>query len=42
MRRNGDKPAVVVHDPLKPHKDLLAGYTDKDIHNLTAYLATVK
>jgi len=40
--RNGDKPAVEVHDPLKPHKDLLGSYTDKDIHNVTAYLATVK
>jgi cytochrome c oxidase cbb3-type subunit 3 len=40
--RNGDKPVVEVHDPLKPHKDLLAAYTDKDIHNVTAYLATVK
>jgi len=40
--RNGSTPAVEVHDPLRPHKDLLAVYTDKDIHNVTAYLATIK
>ena len=27
---------------LKPHKDLLHIYTDTDIHNVTAYLATLK
>jgi cytochrome c oxidase cbb3-type subunit 3 len=42
FRRDGDQPRVEVHDPLKPHKDLLPIYTDKDIHNLTAYLVTVK
>jgi hypothetical protein len=42
FRRDGDQPKVEVHDPLKPHKDLLPIYTDKDIHNLTAYLVTVK
>ena len=31
-----------VHDPLRPHKDLLPVYTDKDIHDVTAYLATLK
>ena len=40
--RNGSTPAVEVHDPLRPHKDLLPVYTDKDIHNVTAYLATIK
>lgn len=40
--RIGDVPRVELHDPLKPHKDLLAKYTDDDIHNLTAYLVTVK
>lgn len=42
FRRNGDEPRVEVHDPLKPHKDLLPIYTDKDIHNLTAFLVTIK
>jgi len=40
--RNGSTPAVEVHDPLWPHKDLLPVYTDKDIHDVTAYLASIK
>jgi small nuclear ribonucleoprotein (snRNP)-like protein len=42
FRRDGDRPKVEVHDPLQPHKDLLRVYSDKDIHNLTAYLVIVK
>jgi cytochrome c oxidase cbb3-type subunit 3 len=42
FRRDGDTPKVEVHDPLKPHKDLLSVYTDKDIHDVTAYLVTIK
>jgi len=42
FRRDGDNPKVEIHDPLKPHRDLLPVYTDKDIHNLTAYLVTLK
>jgi cytochrome c oxidase cbb3-type subunit III len=33
---------VEVRDPLGQHKDLLRIYTDKDIHNVTAYLESVK
>lgn len=42
FRRDGDKPKVELHDPLKPHLELLRTYTDRDIHNLTAYLVTLK
>lgn len=42
VRRDGDTPKVEIHDPLQPHKDLLPTYTDKEIHDLTAYLVTVK
>jgi len=42
FRREGDTPKVEVHDPLKPHKELLPVYTDKDIHDVTAYLVTIK
>ena len=42
VRRDGDKPRVEIRDPLEPHRALLAVYTDKDIHDLTAYLVTVK
>ncbi len=40
--REGAVPKVEVTDPLKPHTDLLAKYTDADIHNVTAYLVTLK
>jgi cytochrome c oxidase cbb3-type subunit 3 len=40
--RNGDVPRVEVHDPLQAHKDALSKYTDAQIHNLTAYLVTLK
>jgi mono/diheme cytochrome c family protein len=33
---------VEIADPLKGHRELLAKYTDADIHNVTAYLATLK
>jgi cytochrome c oxidase cbb3-type subunit 3 len=42
FRRDGDQPRVEVNDPMKPHKDLLPVYTDRDIHNVTAYLSTIK
>ena len=42
FRRSGDVPKVVVRDPMKIHRDLLAEYTDKDIHDVTAYLVTLK
>jgi mono/diheme cytochrome c family protein len=38
----GDAPKVEVNDPLQPHKDLLRTYTDADIHNVTAFLWTLK
>src|SRR5262245_32177782 len=40
--RSGDNPRVEIQDPLEPHRKLLATYTDADIHDLTAYLATLK
>jgi cytochrome c oxidase cbb3-type subunit III len=40
--REGDSPSVTLQDPLQPHIELLKKYTDADIHNLTAYLMTVK
>jgi cytochrome c oxidase cbb3-type subunit 3 len=42
FRRNGDTPMVNVNDPLKAHKDLLPQLTDKEIHDITAYLVTLK
>lgn len=40
--RHGNVPAVEIHDPLEGHKKLLVKYTDKDIHDVTAYLVTLK
>jgi cytochrome c oxidase cbb3-type subunit 3 len=42
FRRDGDVPEVVVMDPIQPHLDMLRTFHDIDIHNLTAYLVTVK
>ena len=33
---------VEVHNPLQAHIDMLPKLTDDEIHNLTAYLATLK
>jgi cytochrome c oxidase cbb3-type subunit 3 len=40
--RSGASPAIELHVPIQAHLDLLRVYTDADIHNLTAYLATLK
>ena len=42
FRRDGDVPKVEVHDPLSAHRDLYQVYTDKDMHNVTAFLVTLK
>jgi cytochrome c oxidase cbb3-type subunit III len=42
FRRDGKMPKVVIRDPLETHRDLLAQYTEKDIHDVTAYLVTLK
>ena len=42
IRRDDDVPKVEVHNPMQTHRDLMAVYTDKDIHDVTAYLVTLK
>jgi cytochrome c oxidase cbb3-type subunit III len=42
LPRNGDVPRIEIRDPLAVHKQLLSSYTDRDIHNVTAYLVTLK
>ena len=42
FRRSGDQPVVDARDPLETHIKLLTTYTDSDIHNVTAYLVTLK
>jgi cytochrome c oxidase cbb3-type subunit 3 len=39
---DNDVPRVEIHDPLQPHFDLYPRLTDDDVHNITAYLATIK
>jgi len=40
--RSASGPVVKVTDPLQGHVDLLPKYTDADIHDLAAYLTTLK
>jgi cytochrome c oxidase cbb3-type subunit 3 len=42
IRRDGDVPKVEIRDPRDAHRKLLPMYTDKDIHDVTAYLVTLK
>jgi len=42
FRRDGAEPKVEIHDPMKAHRDLLSEYTDKSMHDVTAYLVTLK
>jgi cytochrome c oxidase cbb3-type subunit 3 len=42
VTRNGEMPKVEVHDPDAAHKKLVPTLEDKDMHDVTAYLATVK
>jgi cytochrome c oxidase cbb3-type subunit 3 len=37
-----DNVKVQIRDPLQPHRDLLRKYNDADIHNVTAFLVTLK
>ena len=42
FRRAGDVPKVEINNPRDGHLKLLPAYTDKDIHDVTAYLVTLK
>ena len=42
FRRDGDVPKVEIRDPLEGHRELLAVLTDANMHDVTAYLATLK
>jgi mono/diheme cytochrome c family protein len=42
FRTHGDTPRVEIHDPLQAHRELWRTYTDAEIHNVTAYLVTLK
>jgi cytochrome c oxidase cbb3-type subunit 3 len=40
--RDGDVPQVDVKNPLQPHIDMLPQLTDQNMHDVTAYLVTLK
>jgi cytochrome c oxidase cbb3-type subunit III len=42
FRREREVPLVDIHDPLQPHRALLRTYSDKDIHDVTAYLVSAR
>jgi cytochrome c oxidase cbb3-type subunit 3 len=42
FRRDGDVPKVTIRDPREAHRNLLTTYSDKDMHDVTAYLVTLK
>jgi len=42
FRRTGNVPKVEIRDSRDSHRNLLPTYTDKDIHDVTAYLVTLK
>ena len=42
FRRAGAVPQVQITDPLAGHKQLWTKLTDKDMHDVTAYLVTLK
>ena len=42
FRRDGAVPKVELDDPLEPHRRIVLELGDPDMHNVTAYLATLK
>jgi cytochrome c oxidase cbb3-type subunit III len=40
--RNADTPKVQTTNPLQAHVDMILRWEDRDLHDLTAYLATIK
>ena len=40
--REDGAPLVEINDPMAAHREMLPVYSDTDIHNVTAYLATLK
>lgn len=42
FQRVGDIPRIQVDNPLQAHLDSVRSWEDRDLHDLTAYLATLK
>lgn len=42
IRRDGDAPRMQVDNPLQAHLDMVRNWEDRDLHDVTAYLATLR
>jgi cytochrome c oxidase cbb3-type subunit 3 len=42
IRRDGDVPSIQITNPLQAHLDKVRNWEDRDLHDLTAYLVTLK
>jgi cytochrome c oxidase cbb3-type subunit 3 len=42
IRRDGDAPRISISNPLQTHLDMVRSWEDRDLHNLTAYLVSLK
>jgi cytochrome c oxidase cbb3-type subunit III len=42
LENSGETPKVEIHDPVDAHRQLARNLSDNDMHNVTAYLATIK
>ena len=42
IARDNDVPKVVIHDPAEAHRQMLLHWSDRDLWNVTAYLASLK
>jgi cytochrome c oxidase cbb3-type subunit 3 len=42
FRRDADVPKVEIVNPLQAHLDRVRNWEDRDLHNVTAYLETLK
>ena len=42
IRRDGDNPGIHIENPMQGHLDMVRGWENRDLHDLTAYLVTLK
>jgi cytochrome c oxidase cbb3-type subunit 3 len=42
INRDGDVPSIHISNPMQGHLDMVRGWEDQDLHDVTAYLATLK
>lgn len=42
FRSSANDPKITLQDPMQKHREMLSEYTDSDVHDVTAYLSTLK